>query len=88
MFKGEINIDQSALAGVLGSNQKSARVTFVRVGEEGVVVENQVTSITLFLDILLRDCLASFVIVLNDLEFLEFLISPESWQTVHTSTTL
>ena len=42
LFKGEINIDQSALAGVLGSNQKSARVTFVRVGEEGVVVENQV----------------------------------------------
>jgi len=40
--KGEINVDQSALATILGSGQQSARVTFVRVGEEGTTIENQV----------------------------------------------
>ena len=45
--KGEINIDQTALSEVLNSNSKSARVTFVRVGEHGVTVENQVLSINL-----------------------------------------
>ena len=40
--KGEINVDQSALATILGSGQQSARVTFVRVGEEGNTIENQV----------------------------------------------
>ena len=40
---GEINVDQSALAAVLGSGQQSARVTFVRVGEEGEsTIENEV----------------------------------------------
>ncbi len=40
--QGEINVDQTALAELLGSDQKSARVTFVRIGEEGAIVENQV----------------------------------------------
>jgi len=40
--KGEINVDQSALATILDSGQQSARVTFVRVGEEGATIENQV----------------------------------------------
>jgi len=40
--KGEINVDQTALATILGSGQQSARVTFVRVGEEGATIENQV----------------------------------------------
>lgn len=40
--KGEINVDQTALAELLGSDQKSARVTFVRIGEEGAIVENEV----------------------------------------------
>ncbi len=35
-------MDQTALAELLGSDQKSARVTFVRIGEEGAIVENQV----------------------------------------------
>jgi hypothetical protein len=35
-------VDQTALAELLGSDQKSARVTFVRIGEEGAIVENQV----------------------------------------------
>jgi hypothetical protein len=35
-------VDQTALAELLGSDQKSARVTFVRIGEEGATVENQV----------------------------------------------
>ena len=40
--RGEINVDQSALANILDSGQQSARVTFVRVGEEGATIENQV----------------------------------------------
>ena len=40
--KGEINVDQSALTNILDSGQQSARVNFVRVGEEGAVIENQV----------------------------------------------
>ena len=40
--RGEINVDQSALANILDSGHQSARVTFVRVGEEGATIENQV----------------------------------------------
>ena len=40
--RGEINVDQAALANILDSGQQSARVTFVRVGEEGATIENQV----------------------------------------------
>ena len=41
--RGEINVDQSALAEVLGSGQQTARVTFVRVDDGGLsTVENQV----------------------------------------------
>ena len=39
---GEVNVDQAAIASVLGSGQQSAKVTFVRIGEEGATVENQV----------------------------------------------
>jgi len=39
---GEVNVDQAAIASVLGSRQQSAKVTFVRIGEEGATVENQV----------------------------------------------
>ena len=41
--RGEINVDQSALAEVLGSGQQTARVTFVRVDDGGLsTIENQV----------------------------------------------
>merc|ERR1712026_566054 len=41
--RGEINVDQSALAEVVGSGQQTARVTFVRVDDGGLsTVENQV----------------------------------------------
>ena len=41
--RGEINVDQTALAEVIGSGQQSARVTFVRVDDGGLsTIENQV----------------------------------------------
>ena len=41
--RGEINVDQSAIAEVLGSGQQTARVTFVKVDDEGLsTIENQV----------------------------------------------
>ena len=41
--RGEINVDQNALAEVLGSGQQTARVTFVRVDDGGLsTIENQV----------------------------------------------
>ena len=41
--RGEINVDQSAIAEVLGSGQQTARVTFVKVDDEGMsTIENQV----------------------------------------------
>ena len=41
--RGEINVDQSALAEVLGSGQQTARVTFVKVDDGGQsTIENQV----------------------------------------------
>ena len=40
--RGEINVDQSALAEVRGSGQQTARVTFVRVDDGGLsTIENQ-----------------------------------------------